>query len=120
MEDLFTSCVSKAKFMLNINYELKDKQLECLKEIVVKKSDVISVLPTGYGNTYIYSLLPYLLDLYNNCTKGSHLVLVVSPLISLMHEQVRKLTANGLSCIQINSESVDAGEQIDILMVANI
>jgi superfamily II DNA helicase RecQ len=109
MEDWFISCVSKGQIMLNINRKLKDKQLECWNAIVVKKCDVISVLPTGYGKTYIYSLLPYVLDLYNNCKNGSHLVLVVSPLIALMHEQVTKLTANGLSCIQISDELADKG-----------
>ena len=40
------------------NISLKEKQYEVLRELVVKKSDVLAVLPTGYGKSLIYQLLP--------------------------------------------------------------
>ena len=40
------------------NTSLKEKQYEVLRELVVKKSDVLAVLPTGYGKSLIYQLLP--------------------------------------------------------------
>ena len=40
------------------NISLKEKQYEVLRELVVKNKDVLAVLPTGYGKSLIYQLLP--------------------------------------------------------------
>ena len=37
---------------------LKEKQYEVLKLLVVEEKDVLAVLPTGYGKSLIYYLLP--------------------------------------------------------------
>ena len=37
---------------------LREEQYEVLKSIVLGKSDVLAVLPTGYGKSLIYQLLP--------------------------------------------------------------
>ena len=37
---------------------LKEKQYEVLKLLVVEEKDVLAVLPTGYGKSSIYYLLP--------------------------------------------------------------
>ena len=37
---------------------LKEKQYEVLKLLVVEEKDVLAVLPTGYGKSWIYYLLP--------------------------------------------------------------
>ena len=37
---------------------LKEKQFEVLKLLVVEEKDVLAVLPTGYGKSLIYYLLP--------------------------------------------------------------
>ena len=37
---------------------LKEKQYEVLKLLVVEEKDVLTVLPTGYGKSLIYYLLP--------------------------------------------------------------
>ena len=38
--------------------KLKTKQLEALRAVVQQKRDVLAVLPTGYGKSLIYQLLP--------------------------------------------------------------
>ena len=54
---------------------LKPLQTKCL-EYILKGKDVIGVLPTGFGKSLIFHLLPYVLP-----TKGAkNIVLVVYPL----------------------------------------
>ena len=38
------------------NVTLKDKQRRCLEHIVAKDTDLIAVLPTGYGKSLIYQV----------------------------------------------------------------
>ena len=66
---------------------IKDIQYKIIQKIM-SKEDVIAVLPTGYGKSLCYQL-PYLID-------QSKVVLVVSPLISLMEDQKDKLQKLGV------------------------
>jgi superfamily II DNA helicase RecQ len=84
------------------NYCLKDKQRECIRHIFMNKKDVLAVLPTGYGKTLIYSLLPALYDASTvACDQQHHMILVISPLISLMHNQVARLLSDGISAVHL-------------------
>jgi len=67
------------------------------KEIIqalLRKEDVLAILPTGAGKSLCYQL-PALLQ--------SGTAIVVSPLISLMQDQVVSLYKNGISAAFINS-----------------
>ena len=64
------------------NKTIKDIQYRIIKSILDKK-DVLAILPTGYGKSLCYQM-PFLLD-------QSKIVIVVSPLISLMEDQKEKL-----------------------------
>jgi superfamily II DNA helicase RecQ len=64
--------------------EIKDKQYEALWPVVKNKNDTICVLPTGYGKSLIYQLLPFMFDFYPRCENNdlslsSSFVLVISP-----------------------------------------
>jgi ATP-dependent DNA helicase RecQ len=61
---------------------------------VLKKRDTLAVMPTGGGKSLCYQL-PSI------CQKG--ITLVITPLISLMRDQVSALKARGISCGCINS-----------------
>ena len=41
------------------NFKLKECQYESVKAVVVDRKDTICILPTGYGKSLIYQLLPY-------------------------------------------------------------
>ena len=47
------------------NLKLKQKQKEALQAIVVNGQDCLIVLPTGYGKSLIYQMLPLLFDKTN-------------------------------------------------------
>jgi RecQ family ATP-dependent DNA helicase len=61
---------------------IKPLQYEIVKSIMEKK-DTMGILPTGYGKSVCYQL-PYLLN-------PNKVVIVISPLISLMEDQKDKL-----------------------------
>ena len=68
---------------------LKDKQKEAICSFVNGR-DFFVILPTGYGKTLCYVLLPYVFDHLRGKTRSS-IVICVSPLISLMMDQVKSI-----------------------------
>ncbi|VDI69574.1 ATP-dependent DNA helicase RecQ [Mytilus galloprovincialis] len=87
--------VSNALKTIEMKYafKFKEKQMESIKYIMEGK-DTFIVLPTGYGKSKIYSHLPEIHGLVRD-TPGT--VLVISPLQSLMKDQVSKLNKIGIS-----------------------
>ena len=74
---------------------LKDKQKEAICSFVNGR-DCFVILSTGYGKTLCYVLLPYVFDHLRGKTQSS-IVICVSPLISLMMDQVKKYSLLGLA-----------------------
>jgi ATP-dependent DNA helicase RecQ len=71
---------------------------------VLSKRDTLAVMPTGGGKSLCYQLPSV-------CDKG--ITLVITPLISLMRDQVAALKAKGIPCGCINS-SQDPTENRDV------
>ena len=67
----------------------KPKQVRCL-EATFNGRGTVAILPTGYGKSLIYHL-PDLLRFRNNSKPDSSVVIVVSPLNSLIDDQIRKI-----------------------------
>jgi ATP-dependent DNA helicase RecQ len=82
-------------------------QLKVLGPLLAGRN-VLAVLPTGAGKSLCYQV-PALL--------GSGLTLVVSPLISLMQDQVGALRRRGIAAAYVNSQ-LDAGQRRVILDAA--
>ena len=80
--------------------ELKREQRRALTEVLGRKDSVV-VLPTGYGKSLIYLLLPFA-DLFVRRDAGmtavmeNSVVLVVEPLTSLVEDQIKRATAMNL------------------------
>ena len=83
--------------------EFRPMQLDIIKNTLEKKDSLV-IMPTGGGKSICYQL-PTL--------KFGGLTLVISPLISLMKDQVDGLKANGINAEYINS-SLSREETIDI------
>ncbi len=81
--------VSSASFVAKqLGYDkLKDLQVEVILSFLTGK-DVFAILPTGYGKSLCFAILPLLLDHLFNFPLPS-IVIVVTPLIAIMEDQVR-------------------------------
>ena len=77
---------------LYTNINLKPKQVVCL-EAIYNNKDTIAILPTGYGKSLIYQLLPPLLSKRRSTLSDVEkaVVLVISPLNSLIDDQIKKV-----------------------------
>ena len=92
---------------------LKEEQRAAIKA-VYEGTDVFVCLPTGYGKSLCYQTLPFVMD-YKHRVEGiqqarASAVLVVSPLITLMEDQVRGLRKQGVQASIITSSSSVAKE----------
>ena len=74
--------------------EFREGQEEVIKEILTGKDGVLAVFPTGYGKSLVYQIMPLI---------TGKLTVVVSPLISLMRDQVTKMQSLGVNAVFINS-----------------
>ena len=75
--------------------KLKPLQKKIIKALVEEKCDAMAILATSYGKSVTYQL-GFALD-QTKC------VLVISPLIALMDDQVNNLNEKGLPAIALNS-----------------
>ena len=80
-------------------FNLKPKQVKCLEALYFRK-DVVAVLPTGYGKSMIFHLLPSLFyDKMKRTAPSPSLrpvVIVVSPLNALIKDQIRRTEEGNL------------------------
>ena len=77
---------------------LYPEQETSLKALVEGKN-VYASLPTGYGKSLIFFAAPVLFDEILERPRGSSKILVISPLKTLMEDQVAYLRSLGLSAI---------------------
>jgi RecQ family ATP-dependent DNA helicase len=76
---------------------LKPQQIDAIRHVYNGK-DVFLWLPTGFGKSVCYEVLPFVMDRKRESEQGSHsIVLVISPLVSLMIDQVSSLRQRGVT-----------------------
>ena len=85
---------------------LKREQQQAISS-VLEGSDVFVCLPTGFGKSICYQSLPFAFDHKFGVVAGGHAVLVVSPLIALMVDQVRSLRSRSVEAVIASSGSRD-------------
>ncbi len=84
--------------------EFRPAQREVIED-VLRGADVLCVMPTGAGKSLCYQL---------PAVVAGGLTLVVSPLISLMQDQVQQLRDSGIEALMLNS-SLPAAAQREII-----
>ena len=86
---------------------LKKEQRQAVEAIVMNCRDVLGVLPTGFGKSLIFQVLPGVFDFMSrNLSKDRAIVLVVSPLNALMRDQISKLNERGVSSFMVQGNLV--------------
>ena len=84
----------------SLGYTLKPEQKQALLKFVGGQ-DVFVSLPTGFSKSLCYILLPRIFDLLQG-VENKCVVIVVSPLIALMKNQVASITKIGLSATYVS------------------
>ncbi|SBS94588.1 ATP-dependent DNA helicase Q1, putative (RECQ1), partial [Plasmodium ovale curtisi] len=84
--------------------EFKEKQIECLNAIK-NFEHVLNIMPTGGGKSLIYQVTPLLIE---------GISIVISPLISLIQDQIKSLRKRNIPAETINS-SLNKKENENIL-----
>jgi len=83
--------------------KLKREQVASIRHVYDHDGkDVFVWLPTGFGKSICFECLPFVFDFKHNRTVSSSVrmtVLVVSPLVSLMINQVESLRKRGVSAV---------------------
>ena len=92
----------------NHGYErLKEEQLLAIEKFVTG-SDVFVSLPTGFGKSLIYGLLPAVFDRLKGYREPISVALIVSPLASLMIDQKAGFLPRGISAEFLGEAQHDA------------
>jgi ATP-dependent DNA helicase RecQ len=80
---------------------LKDEQLLCLSKILQGK-DILAVLPTGFGKSLIFQLAPQVIMRSRNIPAFKSVGLVITPLNSIMLNQIQALHSMGISACSLD------------------
>ena len=91
---------------------MKDEQKQALFHLV-SGNDVFVNLPTGYGKSLIYQLAPFVVEEVSR-KEGKNrtaIVLVISPLVSLIKDQVKNLQKMGIKASFIGAGQEEANFQ---------
>ena len=96
-EDEISEAISYATAKLGYK-ELRPKQDLAVKHFL-RGHNVFVSLPTGSGKSLCYCLLLKAFDFLRRNIGGSCIIVVISPLIALIHDQVRAMRERGVSAV---------------------
>lgn len=80
---------------------LKEEQLLCLSCILEGK-DILAILPTGYGKSFIFQLAPQVIMRSRNNPASKSVGLIITPLNSIMLNQIQALHTMGISACSLD------------------
>lgn len=95
----------------------KVKQVICLESLYLRRD--VAVLPTGYGESLVFHVLPQLLKerdticTSTGTTSCNSVVLVVSPLNALMCDQISSLRDKGVQAAILGVNETESDENDD-------
>ena len=85
---------------------LKELQRRGL-EAILEGQDVFIVQPTGSGKSLIFQSAPIVFDIMKPLQKGKSIAIVISPLVSLMEDQVGFLKSIGIMAEFVGDDQKD-------------
>lgn len=102
----FDQALDSVLHSLERQFILKQEQRLALEAFVNKKTDVLALLPTGYGKSLIYQLAPLVVKEMGSIK--TPVIVVVSPLIALIEDQIKEAADLGISATQLGLEEENA------------
>lgn len=100
----------------------RDGQEEAIRHVVEGRGRLLVVQKTGWGKSFVYFIAAKLLR-----EAGSGLALLISPLLSLMRNQIAAAERMGVRAVTINSSNVDEWsgvrqairrDEVDVLLIS--
>lgn len=85
---------------------LKQQQEEAIFQFIQRR-DVFAVLPTGWGKSLIFQVVPTLCSYLHNKGLDKAILLVVCPLNSLVASHIKELDSLGIRSCSLSRENVD-------------
>jgi len=82
---------------------VKPCQEGAIKAFVLGR-DIFVSLPTGYGKSFCYCSLSLVFDILRGKQSPFHVIIVISPLLALMKDQVKKLSDSNIVAVQIQDK----------------
>jgi ATP-dependent DNA helicase RecQ len=111
-KNVFNTALNKVSNQYFGGLVLKPEQIAAISEIFLNGCDVFALLPTGFGKSVIYALLPVLCDEVSGI-KGKHKIIVISPLIALMEDQIASFQRVNIRAIHLTANSLQEGKCFD-------
>ena len=106
---------------MKLGYTTPTEDQETVVTEFLKGRDVFVSIPTGGGKSLCFATLPYIFDFVKHFLAAesevihSSICIVVSPLVSLMKDQVAKFSRWGLRCAFVGEEQTDKKLQLAVL-----
>ncbi|XP_066928671.1 probable ATP-dependent DNA helicase RecS [Clytia hemisphaerica] len=104
VRDAVETCISR----VNPAFSVKPKQLESIKNII-NGHDTLAILPTSYGKSMIYQLLPSVCKMLPG-QPDQAIIVVFSPLKALIQNQIEEAN-NYLESLNLRACSLDGNYQ---------
>jgi ATP-dependent DNA helicase RecQ len=108
--------------MLGSQSDFREGQREAIEHLVVAHHRVLLVQKTGWGKSLVYFIATRMLR-----DKGAGPTLLISPLLSLMRDQIKMASKIGIKALTINStnqehwpliEDALANNQCDVMLIS--
>ena len=93
-----SNVLTKFQSVSGLNFELKKEQETAVKSLLMDR-DVLAVLPTGYGKSFIFQTYVMACEQLNNGTNAS--ILVISPLTSIIQDQIVEARSLEIKCVSL-------------------
>lgn len=106
----------------NPDAQFRDDQLEAIRYVVEGRGRLLVVQKTGWGKSFVYFIATKMLR-----DEGGGAVLLISPLLALMRNQIAAAERMGLRAATINSDNQDSWvavedaigrNEVDILLIS--
>ena len=82
-------------------HALNSHQQLAISKLIERKKDIFVNLPTGFGKPLIFQALPLVID--HLSSQAGHICVVVSPLLTLVDDQVEYLRGKEVTAVSISS-----------------
>jgi ATP-dependent DNA helicase RecQ len=94
--------------------DFRDNQERAIRHVVDGRGRLLVVQKTGWGKSFVYFIATKLLR-----ESGNGPALLISPLLSLMRNQIAAAERMGLRAVTINSDNQDEWESVEASLLRN-